>query len=68
MKPEIDFQETFAPVARLASVRAAVAVAFSKDMKIRQLDITTAYLNGIIKEKIFMETPKHLEEILEHIV
>ena len=68
MKPEIDFHETFAPVARLASIRAAVAVAFSKDMKIRQLDITTAYLNGIIKEKIFMEAPKHLEEILDHIL
>ena len=47
MKPEIYFHETFVTVARLASI----------------LDITTAYLNGIIKDKIFMEVPKHLEEI-----
>lgn len=34
----------------------------------RQLDVTTAYLNGNIKEEIFMKTPEYLREVLEIIV
>lgn len=63
--PGIDFQETFAPVARMSSIRAAVAVAARKGMKIEQLDITTAYLNGNVEEEIFMEAPEYLENVLE---
>ncbi|KMQ89435.1 reverse transcriptase [Lasius niger] len=51
----------------MSSIRAAVAVAAQKGMKIEQLDITTAYLNGDIKEEIFLEAPEYLEDILEHI-
>lgn len=67
-KPGVDFRETFAPVARLSSIRTAIAVAAKKGMKIEQLDITTAYLNGSVEEEIFMEAPEYLEDILEHIV
>lgn len=65
-RPGINFNETFAPVARMSSIRAAVAVAVRRDMKIEQIDITTAYLNGNIEE-VFMEVPEYLEEILENI-
>lgn len=67
-KPGVDFHDTFAPVARLSSIRTAVAVAVQRNMKIEQVDITTAYLNGTVEEEIFMEPPDHIEEILELIV
>lgn len=37
-------------------------------MFIRQLDITTAYLNGTLKEEVYMEVPEHLENILTHLI
>jgi Reverse transcriptase (RNA-dependent DNA polymerase)./Integrase core domain. len=67
-QPGIHFNQTFAPVARLSSIRLLVALAANYGMKIKQLDVTTAYLNGVIKEKILMETPRYLTEALETIV
>lgn len=66
-RPGVDFRETFAPVARLSSIRAAIATAVQRDMKIEQLDIATAYLNGKIEDEIFMEPPEYFEDILEYI-
>lgn len=66
-RPSVDFHETFAPVARMSSIRAAVAVAAQRNMRIEQLDITTAYLNGDVEEEIFMEYLKveYLRSILK---
>ena len=67
-QPGIHFNQTFAPVARLSSIRLLVALAANYGMTIKQLDVTTAYLNGVIKEEIFMETPKYLTEALETVI
>lgn len=67
-RPGVDFHETFAPVARLSSIRTAAAVAAQHDMMIEQLDIATTYLNSDIEERILMESPEYLENILEHII
>lgn len=67
-QPGIHFNQTFAPVARLSSIRLLVALAANCGMTIRQLDVTTAYLNGVIEEEIFMETPRYLKEALETII
>lgn len=37
-------------------------------MKIKEIDITTAYLNGYVEEQTFMEAPDYLEDVLEHMV
>ena len=66
-RPGIDFTETFAPVARLSSVRLLLSLSAQFNMKVHQLDITTAYLNGIIEEDIYMEKPELLLESLEAI-
>ena len=63
-----DFHETFAPVARLDSIRLAMALAVQKGMHIQQFDVTTAYLNGDLEETIFMEAPKEIIQVLRHIV
>lgn len=67
-RPGIDFDETFAPVARLSSIRIMVALAVEHDMTIQQFDVTTAYLNGELQEKVFMEVPKYTMEALEDII
>lgn len=63
-----DFHETYAPVARLSSIRSAVAFAAKSGMHIRQYDVTTAYLNGELEETVYMEVPDQMEEILRCIV
>ena len=67
-KPGVDFHETFAPVARLNSIRALTAVAAKHQMSMHQIDVTTAYLNGDLDEEIFMELPEFLEEIMQQVV
>jgi len=54
----IDYDETFAPVARLASIRVLLAVAAAEDMEVQQMDVKTAYLNGELDEEVYMEQPE----------
>lgn len=67
-RPGLDFRETFAPVARMNSIRMLTAVAVEHEMEMHQLDITTAYLNGTIDESIHMEVPEFLRELLPEII
>ncbi|XP_076546329.1 uncharacterized protein LOC143305686 [Osmia lignaria lignaria] len=64
-QPGVDFFESFAPVARLSSIRLVTALAAQYGMKIRQFDVSTAYLNGALEEDVFMNIPKFFEEALE---
>ena len=56
----IDYQETFAPVARLNTFFILLSAAASKGWHIHQMDIDCAYLNAPLKEEIYMEAPKEL--------
>lgn len=67
-RPGIDFDETFPPVARLNSIRCITATAAEHNMTIKQFDITNAYLNGYLDEKVLMEVPKYNAHALEQIV
>ncbi|KAL0330833.1 UNVERIFIED_CONTAM: Retrovirus-related Pol polyprotein from transposon RE2 [Sesamum angustifolium] len=51
--PGIDYTETFAPVARLDTIRALIAIAANKKWKIYQMDVKSAFLNGYIDEEIY---------------
>jgi hypothetical protein len=53
----LDFNETFAPVARLASIYLLLAYATYHDFKLYQIDIKNAFLNGPIKEEVYVEQP-----------
>lgn len=57
-----DYDETFSPVARMATIRALISVAASERMHITQFDVTTAFLNGFIKEEIYMKQPEGFED------
>lgn len=53
----IDYQETFSPVVKFTSVRAILALAASKQMKLQQFDVKTAFLNGDLEEDVYMSQP-----------
>ena len=57
-KPGVDFDATFAPVVRLESLRAILAYAAAHDLEIEQMDVDSAFLNGISKEEIYMKQTK----------
>ncbi|KAG8480542.1 hypothetical protein CXB51_024610 [Gossypium anomalum] len=52
-----DFMETFTPVARLDTIKLLFALAAQKQWKIHQLDVKSAFLNGFLKEEIYIEQP-----------
>jgi hypothetical protein len=65
----LDFDETFAPIARLESIRILLAYATHHDFKLYQMDVKSAFLNGLIKEEVYVEQPPSFksEEHSNHI-
>ena len=57
----IDFDETYAPVARLEAIRLLLAFACCMDFKLFQMDVKSAFLNGHLTENIFVEQPPGFE-------
>ena len=51
----IDFDETFAPVARLEAIRMLLVFAAYKNFKLYQMDVKSAFLNGFIKEEVYVK-------------
>ena len=58
----IDFDETFAPIARLESVRLFLAFACYAGFKLFQMDVKNAFSNDILNEKAYVEQPNGLED------
>ena len=54
----VDFDETFAPVARLESIRILLAIASYLNFKLYQMDVKSAFLNGMLQEEVYVEQPK----------
>nr|GFC60198.1 hypothetical protein [Tanacetum cinerariifolium] len=53
----IDFEESFAPVARLEAVRIFIAYAAHKSFPIYHMDVKTAFLNGLLNEEVYVAQP-----------
>ncbi|XP_070681771.1 uncharacterized mitochondrial protein AtMg00820-like [Malus domestica] len=60
-KPGIDYNETFAPVAWLDTIRTLIALATQKGWKLFQLDVKSAFLNGVLEEEVYTEQPEGFE-------
>jgi hypothetical protein len=58
----LDFEDTFAPVARLESIHILLAYAAHHSLKLYQMDVKSAFLNGSIKEELYMEKPLAFED------
>nr|GEZ49237.1 copia protein [Tanacetum cinerariifolium] len=54
----IDFEESFAPVARIEAIRIFIANATSKNMTIYQMDVKIVFLNGELKEEVYVSQPE----------
>ena len=53
-KEGIDYEETFAHVARYTSIISVISLAAQMGWKIHQMDVKTAFLNGVIEEEVFI--------------
>jgi hypothetical protein len=60
-KEGIDYEKTFAPVARYTSIRTIIALAGKMKWKLHQMDVKTSFLNGVIKEEVYIEKPQGFE-------
>jgi hypothetical protein len=58
----LDFDETYAPIARLESIRILLAYATYHVFKLYQMNVKSAFLNGPIKEEVYVEQPPDFED------
>jgi hypothetical protein len=58
---DLDFGETFAPVAHLVAIRILLAFVVSKGFKLYQMDVKSAFLNGVIQEEVYVRQPPDFE-------
>ena len=55
--PGMDYNETFSPMVRLETIQSILTLAMAENWEIQQMDVKGAYLNGMLKEEIYMEQP-----------
>jgi hypothetical protein len=60
-KEGVDYEETFAPVARYTSIMALISLALVMGWRIHQMDVKTTFLNGVIVEEVYIEHPQGFE-------
>jgi hypothetical protein len=52
-----DFDDTFSPVVRPATVRLILSLAFTSDWSVHKLDVNNAFLHGLLHDEVYMEQP-----------
>ena len=57
----IDFNETFAPVARMHTIKTVLAIATQNKWHVYQMDVKSAFLNGYLDEQVYVEQPQGYE-------
>ena len=61
-KKGVDFDEIFAPVVKMTSIRTVLSIAASMDLEVEQMDVKTAFLHGDLEEEIYMQQPEGFEK------
>ena len=56
--PGIDYFDTYAPVARISTIRLLIAMAAIHNLVVHQMDVKTAFLNGELDEEVYMNQPE----------
>ena len=59
---QIGYEETFAPIDKLESIRILLVIACSLRIKLYQKDVNSAFLNEIFNEEVYVEQPKGFED------
>jgi hypothetical protein len=60
-KEGVDYEETFALVARLEAIRMLLAFSVAKGFKLHQMDVKSAFLNGVLEEEVYVRQPPGFE-------
>jgi hypothetical protein len=62
-KEGIDYEETFAPIARLEAIRILLSFSVAKGFKLYQMDVKIAFLNGFLEEEVYVRQPPGFESV-----
>ena len=54
----VDYDETFAPVAKFSSIRVVISVVAEMGWKVHQMDVKTTFLNGFLQEEVYLKQPQ----------
>ena len=64
----LDYEETFAPVAKMTTVRTIISIVASESWQIHQLYVKNAFLHGDLKEEVYIKLPTGMSSPLPNIV
>ena len=66
----VDYDETFAPITRMESIIILLTLAYHLKFKLHQMDVKTAFMNGLLKEDVYVAQPKGFIDphFLDHVL
>lgn len=67
-KADVDYSETYSPVARLPTIRLLLAIGMHLDMEFCHMDVKTAFLHGFIEENIYLKPPEGIIVPEDHVL